>query len=431
MDHPNWYSLTKQQALIFRMTHNRPDAMVTVYRSVPVSVDKINPGDWVSPFKYYAEMTPTAGEEHKVISMKVRAGDLYTAGEPEEWGWHPQTVQKGRKAQQGDVRTWKDGRKMKKVGTEWVPVETAGKKKKAGKKAPPPGSQLPPKTLEKLKKMGITKFPAGDIPKSEVKVDFSDPLNKAVMKWVDGSGTPQSAYTPEFHDKNADVKWQRVSEARKDLPKFKKDLKKKLAEAKDGSVQEQGILAAAIIAYTALRPGSKRSLDKFGNYGVTTMTSEHIKVSGNTVTINFTGKAGKGNKSKFTDKAIADALKRYIKTGRNAKKSIFKPSSLNEARKAAKPLGVKLKDFRTIIACNIGLAVLNRQMVPPPLTGNAKKDKRLLAKAMLQASKIVAKALNNTPAVARDNYVHPEIFKEWAVNKAKADPKLFEEAKKK
>ena len=434
VQHPNWYSLTKQQALVFRMTHNRPDAMVTVYRSVPVSVDKINPGDWVSPFKNYAEMTPTAGEEHKTISMKVRAGDIYTAGEPEEWGWHPQTVQKGRKAQQGDVRTWKDGRKMKKVGNEWVPIETAGKKgkkKKSGKKTPPPGSQLPPKTLEKLKNMGINKFPAGDIPMSEITLDFSDPKNKAVMKWVNASKTPQSAYTPEFHKKNADVKWARISEARKELPKFKRDLKNKLAAAKKGSPEEQGILAAAIIAYTGLRPGSKLSLEKFGNYGVTTMTSEHIKISGNTVSINFTGKGYVNNASKFTDKTLAAALKPYLKKGRNAKNSIFQPSSLPQARKAAEPMGIKLKDFRTIIACNIGTAVLNRQMVPPPLTGVDKKDKRLLAKAMLQASKIVAKALNNTPSVARDNYVHPEIFKEWAINKAKADPKLFEEVKKK
>ena len=64
---------------------------------------------------------------------------------------------------------------------------------------------------------------------------------------------------------------------------------------------------------------------------------------------------------------------------------------------------------------------------PPPLTGDAKKDKRLLAKAILSASKEVADVLNNTASVSKKNYIHPEVFKNWATKKAGADPKLFTE----
>jgi DNA topoisomerase IB len=72
---------------------------------------------------------------------------------------------------------------------------------------------------------------------------------------------------------------------------------------------------------------------------------------------------------------------------------------------------------------------LHSVVKPPPLTGNRKKDKRLLAKALLQASKTVAKKLNNTASVARSSYIHPAVFREWAIEKAGADPGLFEEVK--
>ena len=86
-----------------------------------------------------------------------------------------------------------------------------------------------------------------------------------------------------------------------------------------------------------------------------------------------------------------------------------------------------LKDLRTIKATREAMRVLDSVVVPPPLTGDRGKDKRLLAKALLDASKHVAKLINNSPAVARSSYVHPEVFKKWAIDRAGADPKLWEE----
>lgn len=76
---------------------DNPSQLVTVYRGAPADVNQINPGDWVTPSKGYAEMHEVGregetGTDFHIISQTVRAGDLYTDGNSiQEWGWHPAT----------------------------------------------------------------------------------------------------------------------------------------------------------------------------------------------------------------------------------------------------------------------------------------------------------------------------------------------------
>lgn len=72
----------------------KPDAPVTMYRSVPKGVTKINPGDWVSTSRIHAEQEgrhPTdSKQDMPVISQKVRAKDLRAPGDDvNEWGFFP------------------------------------------------------------------------------------------------------------------------------------------------------------------------------------------------------------------------------------------------------------------------------------------------------------------------------------------------------
>ena len=296
------------------------------------------------------------------------------------------------------------------------------KKEEEKEKKAPPGSQLPEKIQAKLKELGIGKLPQSDIPANTIETDFSDPENKAVIRWKDAAGRGQSGYTPEFHAKNAAKKWEMVSKHRDRLSKVQSDLKKKLSSAKPGTLEHQGLLIAAIIAETGLRPGSAKSLE--GRYGVSTLEGEHIQIKGDKVSFSFVGKQGKDNTSELTSRDISKALAVYKKEG-----ALFSRSALIEAREVAGKQGLKLKNFRTIVATNKAEAALDLIAVPPPLTGDDKKDKRLLARAMLNASKQVAEILNNSPAVAAKNYIHPDIFKAWAL-KAGASEGLFMEVKK-
>jgi hypothetical protein len=74
--------------------HGDPNAMVTIYRAVPKDVTAINPGDWVTPSRSYAELHADSNlggmENARILQMQVPASQLWTnADSIEEWGWNP------------------------------------------------------------------------------------------------------------------------------------------------------------------------------------------------------------------------------------------------------------------------------------------------------------------------------------------------------
>ncbi|WP_460691956.1 hypothetical protein [Neomicrococcus lactis] len=60
--------------------------MVRIWRAVPEGVTTINPGDWVALSKEYATAESYAEGGH-VIYAAARAGDLWSEGLLEEWGY--------------------------------------------------------------------------------------------------------------------------------------------------------------------------------------------------------------------------------------------------------------------------------------------------------------------------------------------------------
>lgn len=107
--HPEWYSTgyddvdRESMAAIYHASSG-PETKVWVYRAVPAGVTEINPGDWVTPSRTYAQihaegnlgqvMDPDTGEmvpvPSTILRKRVKAGDLYFDGNSmAEWGWQP------------------------------------------------------------------------------------------------------------------------------------------------------------------------------------------------------------------------------------------------------------------------------------------------------------------------------------------------------
>lgn len=73
-----------------------PNYPVKIYRTIPANVDPvINPGDWVTPSKVYAQhmvesWQPGGSEGAQVVEMTVPAKDLWgDANSWDEWGYWP------------------------------------------------------------------------------------------------------------------------------------------------------------------------------------------------------------------------------------------------------------------------------------------------------------------------------------------------------
>jgi DNA topoisomerase IB len=275
---------------------------------------------------------------------------------------------------------------------------------------PPPGSQLPEKQRVRLKALGVTKLPAHDA--TEIRVaDLEDPDvdQKPTMTWRDTAGRTQYAYTAAFHVTHAAKKWERVQALEPAFDRLRDGLLHRLSETRIGSPERAAAAVAAIIAETGLRPGSAGSATA-GHFGISTLRPEHVAFEGDRARLTFVGKSGKKNVTTVEHPEVVAALREAV-AHPQPDGALFPAGTAERAREMA---GTKLKDFRTIIATRTAeRALKDAPKPPPPLTGDAKRDARLVARALRAASGVVAERLNNTPAVARASYIHPRVFEDW------------------
>jgi hypothetical protein len=98
MEHPEAYATgdravdRESMAAVRKAVAGGPDTSITVYRAAPATAKDINPGDWVTPSKTYAEQHRDRAYdegEGAVIKRTARAGDLRSVGDLAEWGWSP------------------------------------------------------------------------------------------------------------------------------------------------------------------------------------------------------------------------------------------------------------------------------------------------------------------------------------------------------
>ncbi len=96
-EHPEWYlnldeKYNRESLNALKKVRNNPDAELTIYRAT--IGNKINPGDWVTPSKAYAEYHNNSQFDGKgnVLEMKVKAKDIQFAGDDiNEFGYFPNT----------------------------------------------------------------------------------------------------------------------------------------------------------------------------------------------------------------------------------------------------------------------------------------------------------------------------------------------------
>lgn len=96
-DHPEYYATgfneaDKETFTALGKVRGNPDALVTVYRAAPPG-SPINPGDWVTLSKSYARqhamLDDNPERDMPVHAIQVRAADLFSAGDINEFGWDP------------------------------------------------------------------------------------------------------------------------------------------------------------------------------------------------------------------------------------------------------------------------------------------------------------------------------------------------------
>jgi DNA topoisomerase-1 len=226
----------------------------------------------------------------------------------------------------------------------------------------------------------------------------------------DARGRKQYRYHTEFRAERERTKFDELVAFGGSLGSLRRALDEDLAGS--GLTYERMVaLVVSLLECTHIRVGNECYVAANGTYGLTTLRSRHVTVRGSTVRIRFAGKGGRRHDIAVSDPRIG----RLIRTCQDLPGQLlfqwededgsFRPvtsTEVNDYLRLKTGLDVTAKTFRTwgatlLAAC--GFAAL-----PPPTTV---RRRNIAVKAVVE---VVADELGNTPAVARNSYIHPVVF---------------------
>jgi len=282
-----------------------------------------------------------------------------------------------------------------------------------------------PQWYDKFAGIGLTRLPVGvDKKDVQIHVDITNPEefnSKCVMSWTDPkTNTKIRAYTKEFLNRNALVKWDRIANVDANtVENIKNKARADLSNSNPKFAEAAAILL--IIAHTGLRVGQTAGFEKTGNMGVSTLGVDNLNINkSGDINFEFIGKSYKNNTGEITGEPELSAYLKKLKATRikSEHPRLFSMDRTFVDKIFKNKYGfknLKIKDMRTYVATDLGNKTLQEHtsQVKEQLTGDIKKDRRLVVATLANMYKIVSQKLNNTPKMAETAYVHPIVRKQW------------------
>jgi DNA topoisomerase I len=176
-----------------------------------------------------------------------------------------------------------------------------------------------------------------------------------------------------------------------------------------------------ILSASFIRPGSQVYANENGSYGIATLRPRHVRVRGDLIIFDFSGKSGVQQHREFRDRAVARIVRELL---RHPAREVFKYQSgegkfvdvkrrhINDYIKEVMGGNFTAKDFRTWAGTLICACALAR--ASDLADGKLKKQPPHSKRKLVAAIKETAEALGNTPAVCRDAYVCPLVMTGFA-----------------
>jgi DNA topoisomerase-1 len=251
----------------------------------------------------------------------------------------------------------------------------------------------------------------------------------------DGTGRKQYFYNKKHLADSRKEKYQNLIFLGMNLPKIIKDIDTLRSKSKPDN-DSLNAMALLIMMKCNFRVGSLNNQKKYGTYGLSTLTTDHVKFHKGGVTIKFNGKKQQVNENFLDDKEIVAMLKKLVSHNKkNTSSSSGSASYLfswNGTRVTPDTLNVFLgkyhpdittKTWRTWFANTRYLKLMRNEDIP--------ESKTLRKRISNQVVKIVAEELHHTPAICKKNYLMTELIdlyvenpEKWKSSKSQ-NPDLF------
>jgi DNA topoisomerase-1 len=225
----------------------------------------------------------------------------------------------------------------------------------------------------------------------------------------DSEGRLQYRYHPRWEEVREIRKARRLARLADALPRIHQSLDRHLASPEP---TRHFAFAAVIelVALTAIRPGSESYARLRGTRGAATLLKSNIAIDGEAITLTFRGKGGKKIIKEITAPRLAKvvAVLRQLPGRRlfqfraeNGDLRHVTAQDVNAFLREIAGMRISLKDFRTLVASASVFEMLARA---EPAASERKRRRQVL-----EAVRVAAENLANTPAICRKSYVHQAV----------------------
>lgn len=236
----------------------------------------------------------------------------------------------------------------------------------------------------------------------------ADPDGHLQATGRDARGRLQYRYHSQWRAQRDEHKFDRLADFAAKLPAIRDAVERDLARP---GLSREKVLAAmvSILDRTFMRVGDERYRRDNGSFGLTTLRTRHVRVSGDRIRLRFRGKSGKEHDVALADRRLARVVRRcldlpgyelfqYIDDGEMRR---ICATDVNAYLQEISGADYTAKDFRTWGATVIATVLLTRY--GPSATASER------TRTVNRALRAAAHALRNTLAVCRKSYVHPGV----------------------
>jgi DNA topoisomerase-1 len=231
----------------------------------------------------------------------------------------------------------------------------------------------------------------------------------------DVRGRLQYRYHPQWRVQRDEHKFDRLADFARKLPDVRATVERDLATP---GLTRRKLLAAmvSLLDRTFIRVGDERYRRDNGSFGLTTLRTRHVRISGDRIRLRFRGKSGKEHDVSLADRRLARIVRRcldlpgyelfqYVEDGEARR---LCATDVNDYLQEISGAEYTAKDFRTWGATVIATVMLTRFGPAASATEGTRPVTRAL--------RLAAHALGNTLAVCRKSYVHPGVVDAYLAN---------------
>lgn len=223
----------------------------------------------------------------------------------------------------------------------------------------------------------------------------------------------QYRYHRRWRARRDDAKFERLIDFARVLPRIRSRCEADLARP---GLERQKVLAAVVrlLEATLIRVGNEEYARLNRSFGLTTLKARHARVTGNAIRFRFRGKSGRQHEVDLRDRRLASVVRRcqdlpgqelFQYVGPDGDPHEIASDDVNTYLRDISGADVTAKEFRTWAGTVLAYRAL-KALAPG-------KDEQGARHNVVEAVRLTAGRLGNTPAVARQSYIHPAILEAY------------------